>query len=44
MATANPEKFKLIMYKTMKSIVKNIGAQIISQDDITSLSLNPHFA
>jgi len=32
------------MYKTMKSIIKNFGAQLISQDDITSLSLNPHLA
>jgi len=32
------------MNKTMKSLVKNTGTQLYTQDDITSLSLNPHFA
>jgi len=43
-ATVGPEKFKKDMQKTMKSLVKNLGAQLYTQDDITSLSLNPHFA
>lgn len=43
-ATVGPEKFKKEMPKTMKSLLKNLGPHLYSQDDITSLSLNPHFA
>ena len=43
-AMVNPEHFKKSMYKTMKSISHGVGAQLYSQDDVTSLSLNPHLA
>ena len=43
-ATVRPDKFKKDMQKTMKSLLKNVGAHVYAQDDITSLSLNPHFA
>ena len=40
----NPEMFKKNMYKTMKSISHGQSVQVYSQDDVTSLSLNPHLA